>query len=156
MKHRTTINVRTKNISYKIFIGESLIESSGSIIKKIVQKKRVIVITDKNVAKLHLKKLIRLFKKQKISVEYIVLPAGEKTKNVFYLNKLLEEIIKLSVDRKDTLIALGGGVIGDITGLAASVLLRGINYIQIPTSLLAQVDSSVGGKTGINSKNAKR
>lgn len=155
MKHKKIINVKTKNISYKIFIGENLLESSGVIIKKIVQKKRVIIITDKNVAKLHLKKLIRSLKRQKILVKYIVLPAGEKTKNVFYLNKLLEEIIKLGVDRKDTLIALGGGVVGDITGLAASILLRGINYIQIPTSLLAQVDSSVGGKTGINSKNAK-
>ena len=87
--------------------------------------------------------------------KHITLPAGEQTKSFAQLEKLLNQLLDLAPDRKTTLIALGGGVIGDITGFAASILLRGVDFIQIPTTLLAQVDSSVGGKTGINSKHGK-
>ena len=138
---------------YDIIIGSDLISKAGEIIEPLTRSNKIIIITDKNVASIHLKKLeIGLS-----SFEHTthVLESGEHIKSFKYLEILLEDILASTPDRNITLIAFGGGVIGDLVGLAASVLLRGVNYIQIPTTLLAQVDSSVGGKTAIDSKSGK-
>lgn len=135
--------------SYPIHIGEGLIRKAGEYISS----PRVIIVTDNNVEKHWLKPLLSSLSDKQ--VDHITLPAGEATKSFSQLEQLLDKLLSMKPDRKTTLIALGGGVIGDITGFAASTLLRGVPFIQIPTSLLAQVDSSVGGKTGINSKHGK-
>lgn len=141
--------------SYDIVIDENLIQQAGTLIAPLLPMKRVILVTDSNIAALHLEKLQQSLTDQAISFHTVILPAGEQTKSFAKLEALLEEILKTKPERKITLIAFGGGVIGDITGFAASILLRGVPFIQIPTTLLSQVDSSVGGKTGINSKMGK-
>ena len=116
---------------------------------------RAIIITDENVAKLHLNVLKNSLVAANIRCHEIVLPAGEKTKTFNFLQNLVSQLLELNVERGTTLLALGGGVIGDLTGFTAAILLRGIDFIQIPTTLLSQVDSSVGGKTGINTRHGK-
>jgi len=139
--------------SYDIIIGQNLLKQANKYINPVIPQDRVIIITDENVAPLYLNTLTSSL--GNIQHNFIILPAGEQTKQFIHFEKLLDDILALKPDRKTTLIALGGGVIGDITGFAASVILRGIPFIQIPTTLLSQVDSSVGGKTGINSKYGK-
>src|SRR5690606_30179636 len=116
---------------------------------------KVVIITDKNVAKSHLEAFSHHLQKSNIDHFSIILEAGEKTKSFKNLQNLCEEILQYGIDRKSLLIAFGGGVIGDLCGFVASILLRGISFIQIPTTLLAAVDSSVGGKTAINSNFGK-
>jgi 3-dehydroquinate synthase len=141
---------------YDILIGNNLLENCGDYIAKAIpQKNKVFIITDENVAKLYLQKTELSLKKHGFETFSIIIPAGEKSKNIDQFAKILDEVLSKQIERKSTLIALGGGVVGDITGYAAASLLRGVNFIQIPTSLLAMVDSSVGGKTGINSKYGK-
>ena len=136
--------------SYSIKVGEHLIEDAARHVAPLLNQPRVIVVTDDNVAPLWLKPLTDSLDKTGIVSNSIVLPAGEQTKSFSQLETLVNDILNLRIERQTTLVALGGGVIGDLTGFAAAVTLRGIDFIQIPTSLLAQVDSSVGGKTGIN------
>ncbi len=147
-----TLKVGLGERSYDIIIGSDLLANAASFIAPVLPLKRVVIVTDENVsASGHLNKLMNSLKSEGIKYHPIILPAGESTKNFAQFEKLINEILALQVERNITIIALGGGVIGDITGFAASVILRGVNFIQIPTSLLAMVDSSVGGKTGINS-----
>jgi 3-dehydroquinate synthase len=141
--------------SYDIVVGSGLISEAGSHIAPLVRQPRVIVVTDENVAPLYLPTLERALAAAEINSESIVLPAGEQTKDFPHLIQLIEELQARGVERGVTLIALGGGVIGDIAGFAAAVHLRGIDYIQVPTTMLALVDSSVGGKTAINTKHGK-
>ena len=155
MKKFSKLNVKLKDYSYPIFIGENLISEIIGLIPKFEDYSKIIVVTDKVVLKnlfQSYKKIERLSKKKFFSV---TLPSGEKTKSFQYLHFLCEKILKEKIDRDALLICLGGGVIGDITGLTANLLLRGVDFIQIPTTLLAQVDSSVGGKTAINSRYGK-
>lgn len=149
-----TLTVELGDRSYPIHIGDHLIDQAGTLIAPVLSGNRVIIITDQNVAPFWLDRLRGSFDAP-LSVESLVLPATETTKSFSHFQKLLDDILAMGIDRKTTLVALGGGVIGDITGFAAAVLLRGINFIQIPTTLLAQVDSSVGGKTGINTSYGK-
>lgn len=145
-----TVPVNLGERSYDILIGDGLLGHLGAHVAPVLRQKRVTIITDANVAALHLETARKALEKAGIKVNDIVLPAGEATKSFDQFGKLLDQLLELGVERKDTLLALGGGVIGDITGFAAAVLRRGVDFIQVPTSLLAQVDSSVGGKTGIN------
>ncbi|MBM3566723.1 MAG: 3-dehydroquinate synthase, partial [Alphaproteobacteria bacterium] len=141
--------------AYDIVIGEDLIARAGDHVRPLLTLPRTVVVTDENVARLHLDALRRSLEGAGIASETVILPPGEKTKGFAHLEILTERILALGIERSSTLIALGGGVIGDITGFAAAVLLRGIDFIQIPTTLLAQVDSSVGGKTGIDTRHGK-
>ncbi|HEM47049.1 MAG TPA: 3-dehydroquinate synthase, partial [Alphaproteobacteria bacterium] len=125
------------------------------MIERVLRGPRVVVATDDNVAPLYLEALMRSMSDAGIAAEAVVLPAGEQTKDFGHLEKLVGEILDRGIDRESALVALGGGVIGDITGFAAAIALRGIDFVQIPTTLLAQVDSSVGGKTGINMPQGK-
>lgn len=141
--------------SYEILIGDNLVATAGSHIKQVLSGKKVIIVSDENVAPVWLERLLSSFSGIDVSVHTLILPASETTKSFAHFEQLLNDILAFGIDRKTTLVALGGGVIGDITGFAASVLLRGIDFIQVPTTLLSQVDSSVGGKTGINTKFGK-
>ncbi|WP_274626515.1 3-dehydroquinate synthase [Arvimicrobium flavum] len=141
--------------SYDILIGPGLIERAGAEIALRLPKVRAAIVTDENVASAHLAKLIDSLKAAGIASNAIVVPAGEKTKCFDALEEVVDGVIGARLERGDAVIALGGGVIGDLSGFAAGIVRRGMNFVQIPTSLLAQVDSSVGGKTGINSPRGK-
>ena len=150
-----TLNLDLGPRSYDILTGEGLIKDAGRLLAPVLKRPRVIVVTDSNVAPLWLDSLMAGLSDADIRAEAITVPAGERTKRFSRLEDLCERILGLRAERKTTLIALGGGVIGDLTGFAAAVTLRGMDFVQIPTTLLAQVDSSVGGKTGINTKHGK-
>lgn len=140
------INVELEDRSYPIFIGSGQLATVG--ISRFVQGKKALIVTNTTVAKLYLPALeAQLSDKQ---VDSIVLQDGEQFKNLDTLNSILTRLLESKHDRKTTLIALGGGVVGDITGFAAACYQRGVPFIQVPTTLLSQVDSSVGGKTAVN------
>jgi 3-dehydroquinate synthase len=141
--------------SYDIVIGDGLLGQAGALMAGVLRRKRVVIVTDANVAPLHLATLTRSLDAAGIAHQEIVLPPGEETKNFATYAATAERILGLGIERRTTLLALGGGVIGDLTGFLAATLLRGIDYIQIPTTLLAQVDSSVGGKTAIDTRHGK-
>jgi len=149
------ITVSLKNHSYDILVGAKLLDQAGALIAPLLPARRTIVITDENVAKHQLPRLEKSLTSANITFDTIVMPAGETTKSFQHLENLLDQMLSLKLERLDKIIAFGGGVIGDLVGFAASIYLRGIDFIQIPTTLLAQVDSSVGGKTGINSPRGK-
>jgi 3-dehydroquinate synthase len=150
-----TVRVELGNRGYDILVGSGLIGRAGQFAAPLLAQKRVIVITDRHVARHHLDALLESLKRADIATETIILPAGEQTKSFTELESLCDRLLAMKVERHTTLVALGGGVIGDLTGFAASIVLRGIDFIQVPTTLLAQVDSSVGGKTGINTQHGK-
>lgn len=141
--------------SYDILVGSGLLDSVGDAVLEAAGGGRCWIVTDENVAPLYLDTVRNSLDRAGLQVEAIVLPAGESTKAFTTLENIVNTVLDDAPERSSTLIALGGGVIGDITGFAASVILRGINFIQIPTTLLAQVDSSVGGKTGMNTRHGK-
>ena len=145
-----SVTVDLGDRAYDILVGPDLITNAGTHIAPLLKRGRVVIVTDENVADRHLATLEKGLKAADIKSKAFILPAGEKTKNFDQLQSLLGDLLDAGVERGDLIIALGGGVIGDLTGFAASVLRRGVDFAQIPTSLLAQVDSSVGGKTGIN------
>jgi 3-dehydroquinate synthase len=151
--HRVPVSLADR--SYEILIGQNLIAHAGELIQPHLKRPLAVVVTDENVAKTHLADLQKSLAAKNIVVKSIIMPAGEGTKSYKHLAELCDGLLAAGVERQDVVIALGGGVIGDLTGFAASILRRGVNFIQIPTSLLAQVDSSVGGKTGINSPYGK-
>jgi 3-dehydroquinate synthase len=141
--------------SYSIVIGRGLIAGAGERIRAVLTRPRTVIVTDRTVNDLHAAGLEESLTRAGVDHDKIVLPPGEKTKSLHHTERLLDDLLELGVERNDALIALGGGVIGDIVGFAAAVLRRGIDFIQIPTTLLAQVDSSVGGKTGVNMAQGK-
>lgn len=152
-KNKVRVNLGSR--SYDILISGDLLRHAGDYIQPVLRKKRVAIVSDETVASLHMETLQASFKKSGIEFTTILLPPGEKTKNLSQYAELMEKLLESRIGRDEALIAFGGGVIGDLTGFAASTLRRGIDFIQIPTTLLSQVDSSVGGKTGINSQFGK-
>ncbi len=144
-----TVRVELGRRSYDIHIGADLLDRTGEFVAPLLSRPRLAVITDENVAALHLPRLEAAL--SGIEVSTLTLPAGEATKSWAGLERTVEWLIESRIGRDDLVLALGGGVIGDLAGFAAAILRRGVRFVQIPTSLLAQVDSSVGGKTGINS-----
>ncbi|MCP5366898.1 MAG: 3-dehydroquinate synthase [Hyphomicrobiales bacterium] len=145
-----TLNVALGARAYDIHVGEDLIDGAGALMAPVLARPRVVVVSDANVAPLYLDRLGASLDRTGIAHDAVVLPAGEQTKDFDHLRDLTGRLLDLRVERSTTLVALGGGVIGDLTGFAAAITLRGLDFVQIPTTLLAQVDSSVGGKTGIN------
>jgi 3-dehydroquinate synthase len=144
-----TLNVALGDRTYPIHIGRGLLGQADLILPHL-KRKQVAIVTNTTVAPLYLEKLAKSLKDAGVSVIEIILPDGEAYKNSETLNLIYDALLKNRCERSTTLIALGGGVIGDLTGYAAATYLRGVPFIQIPTTLLSQVDSSVGGKTGIN------
>ena len=155
MSETETLRVNLGARSYDIVVGAGLLARAGELLAPLLQRPRVFVVTDENLAEQHLPALVRGLATGGIAVESLVLPAGEFTKDFQHLQRVVETLLEKGAERRDTVIALGGGVIGDLAGFAAAVTLRGIDVVQVPTTLLAQVDSSVGGKTGINSAHGK-
>jgi len=144
-----TLEVSLGDRSYPIHIGSQLLEQSALIIPYL-KRKQVAIVSNTTVAPLYMERVSKPLKEAGVSVIEIILPDGEAYKNSDTLNLIYDGLLKNHCERTTTLIALGGGVIGDLTGYAAATYLRGVPFIQIPTTLLSQVDSSVGGKTGIN------
>lgn len=144
-----TLKVELANRSYPIHIGRNLL-SDANLILPYLKRKHVAIVTNTTVAPLYLDTLSQALQAAGVKVIPIILPDGEAYKNAETLNKIYDALLQNRCERSTTLIALGGGVIGDLTGYAAATYLRGVPFIQVPTTLLSQVDSSVGGKTGIN------
>ncbi|WP_040727321.1 3-dehydroquinate synthase [Thiomicrorhabdus sp. Kp2] len=142
-----TLKVELGDRSYPIFIGQGLM-GNAELVKPYVKGQQVLIVTNTTVAPLYLEACKKAF--ADFNVQSVVLPDGEEYKNLETLNLVFDKLIGERFDRSCTLIALGGGVIGDMTGFAAAAFQRGVNFIQMPTTLLSQVDSSVGGKTGVN------
>ena len=152
----TSIRVGLDERSYDIIIGPGVLVRAGEYVSALKGIKRLLVITDANVAPRYLAPLLESLKDAGLQAESLPpLPAGEGTKSFAQLESLMEDLLAHQPERGTALVALGGGVIGDLVGFAASILLRGVPFIQIPTTLLAQVDSSVGGKTAVNSRHGK-
>ena len=149
------VHVGLEGRAYDIHIGPGLLDQAGALIAPLLHRPRVAVISDETVARLHLKVLRKGLEKNGITSETLVLPPGEGTKSWRCLEQAVEWLLEQKVERNDVVVAFGGGVIGDLVGFAAAILRRGVRFVQVPTSLLAQVDSSVGGKTGINAPQGK-
>jgi 3-dehydroquinate synthase len=150
-----TVHVSLGERSYDIKVGPELISRAGTYLKPLLRRARVAIVTDENVARIHLPALERGLDEAGIRHTAIRMPAGESTKCFAELQRLTEWLLETGVERGDLVLALGGGVIGDLTGFAAAIARRGVDFAQIPTTLLSQVDSSVGGKTGINTPQGK-
>lgn len=155
MGGETIVPVALGDRSYDIMIADGLLNAAGERLNPWLQRGRAIIITDAHVAEVQLPRLTASLEAMGIAAHPIILPAGESTKSWDNLSYLVDELLTLGVERSEAIIALGGGVIGDLTGFAAAIVKRGCDFIQIPTTLLAQVDSSVGGKTAINTAAGK-
>jgi len=146
------LQVKLKDYSYPIYIGSGLL-ANPELFRPHISSKQVMIVTNETVAPLYLKKVsdaIAATEIKDLEIKSVILPDGEQYKNIETLNSVFDALLKNKFSRESVLVALGGGVVGDITGFAAACYQRGIKFIQVPTTLLAQVDSSVGGKTGVN------
>ncbi len=151
----TAVRVELGERSYDILIGDGLVARAGSLLTPFLKQKRVFVLSDATVWGLHGETLKGALSESGVETIEKVLPAGESAKNWALLGEVLDWLLEGGAGRDDVLLAFGGGVIGDLTGLAASLLKRGMQFVQVPTTLLAQVDSSVGGKTAVNFSQGK-
>jgi 3-dehydroquinate synthase len=155
MSPSRTIRVDLAGRGYDIVIGPGLIDRAGELSRPLLAAPRVVIVSDETVAPLYGARLAASFDKAGVRTTSVTVPAGESSKEFAAFAHLVNDLLDRRPDRKTALVALGGGVVGDLTGFAAAVLLRGVDFIQVPTTLLAQVDSSVGGKTGINTHHGK-
>jgi len=153
--HETIVPVALGDRAYDIVIGRDAIATLGTRIKALRPGAKVAVLTDENVKRAHLERAVSILTAAGIESTPIVVPPGEGSKSYATFETVCEAIIAARIERNDLVVALGGGVIGDLGGFAAASVRRGLDFVQVPTSLLAQVDSSVGGKTGINSRQGK-
>jgi 3-dehydroquinate synthase len=151
----TIVNVALAGRAYDIVIGRGLLASLGKRVVALRPGARVAIVTDDTVEKLHLAAAEASLSEAGIATSKIVVPAGEGSKSAPVFARVCEDMIAARIERNDLVVALGGGVIGDLAGFASSAVRRGLDYVQVPTTLLSQVDSSVGGKTGINSRHGK-
>jgi 3-dehydroquinate synthase len=150
-----TVHVALGARAYDVLVGDGLIAAAGTHLAPLLKRPRVAIVTDETVARLHLPAFVASLAQSGIAQQSIVLPPGEHTKSFAELERLLDRLIDAKVERSDIVVALGGGVIGDLAGFAAAILRRGVEYVQVPTTLLSQVDSSVGGKTAIDTRAGK-
>ncbi len=156
MSKTVTVEVGLGDRAYDILIGPGLLGHAGETVSARLPGTRVAIVTDENVATSHLETLKSGLESGGVAVAAtVMLPAGEKTKSFDHLQDVVDAVLGAKLERRDAVVALGGGVIGDLAGFAAGIVRRGMDFVQVPTSLLAQVDSSVGGKTGINSARGK-
>jgi 3-dehydroquinate synthase len=150
-----SIPVALQDAPYEILIGEGLLEHTGELAARVIKQCRAVIITDDQVGPLHSEKLLKTLKAAGFEAHLLTVPAGEASKSMEQAARLCDRLIELGLDRKCAVFALGGGVIGDLAGFVASIHYRGIPVIQIPTTVVAQIDSSIGGKTGVNSRLGK-
>lgn len=146
-----TIQVTLQDSPYEILIGEGLLGQAGELASKVIKPCRSVIITDDRVGALHGENLLKSLMASGFEAHLVIVPAGEASKSMESATGLCDRLIELGLDRKSAVFALGGGVIGDLAGFVASIHYRGIPVVQIPTTVVAQVDSSIGGKTGVNS-----
>jgi len=144
------VPVTTPSRSYEVMIGSGSLDRAGESLGNLLATRRAFVVTVPPVRKLWAKTLVQSMAAVGIKTELIEMPDGERAKRLSTLEKLAEQLVKAGADRTATLIALGGGVVGDVTGFLASIYMRGVDVIQVPTTVLAQVDAAIGGKTGVN------
>ena len=150
----TKLIIKTKSKIYPIYFGNNVLNKTGLLIKKnLLGVKKICIISDNKLPKLLLNKLTKSLKKYELKI--YKLSVNEKTKSLGLANKIIEQLLKDNFNRSDCVIALGGGILGDLSGFISSLTKRGLKFINIPTTLLAQVDASIGGKTGINSSQGK-
>ncbi|GBD43797.1 3-dehydroquinate synthase [bacterium HR40] len=155
-EEQETLEVSLGARSYPIHIGHGLLERAGELLRPQFAGRRLFVVTDEHVvAAGHADRLEHGLAAADFTFARIVLPPGEATKSFIWLERLLDELLLAGAERRSVVVALGGGVIGDLAGFAAAILLRGVAYVQLPTTLLAQVDSAIGGKTGIDTRHGK-
>ena len=150
---RVTVALGTR--AYDIHVGRGLLARAGELCAPVLKQRRVFIVTDSTVAPLYLGPFTTSLAAAGIRADHATVPAGEASKNFAHLEQVLDAMLEAKCERGTTIVALGGGVVGDLAGFAAAILLRGVDFIQVPTTLLSQVDSSVGGKTGINTKAGK-
>jgi shikimate kinase/3-dehydroquinate synthase len=150
---RLTVSLATS--SYDVVVGEGLLARAGALLAPVLPQKRAFVVTDEQVARLHLPALLAGLEETGFTATPITVPAGETAKRLDVFERVTDRMLKEGVERRTAVIALGGGVVGDLAGFVAAATLRGLPFVQVPTTLLAQVDSSVGGKTGINTRHGK-
>ena len=155
MSKHNKLRINLKENSYDIIIEHGLLSELGALISKKFGKPKTFIVTDSNITVHWLEQTIESLSAQGMSPKVLEVPVGESTKSFINLEKIIDQLLESKVDRDSVLIALGGGVIGDLAGFAGAVTLRGIKVIQVPTTLLSQVDSSVGGKTGVNVRQGK-
>jgi|YelNatPaOPRAMG01_1025707.scaffolds.fasta_scaffold02936_6 3-dehydroquinate synthase len=148
------IKVKLKQNSYNIHIGAGILKNTGKLIKPLIKSKKILIISNKKVFKLYGQILIKSLKKY-FDCYVFLMGDGEEYKNIYTVLKILDKCVKIKLDRSCAIIGLGGGVVGDVAGFAAAAYMRGINLVHIPTSLVAQADSSIGGKTGVDLKSGK-
>ena len=151
----TTVNVALGNRAYDIVIGRGVAASLGLRIAALKPGARLAIVTDENVARAHLDSLEAQLSAAGMTIARIVVPPGEGSKSFASFERVCDALIAAKIERNDLIVAFGGGVVGDLAGYAAASVRRGLDFVQVPTTLLAQVDSSVGGKTGINSRHGK-
>ena len=151
----TRVHVALQHTAYDILIGAGLIERAGQFLAPLLPQMRAMIVTDEHVAALHLPALRHSLEEAGIRTATVVVPAGESSKSLHEFGRVTSTLLEAAIERRTTIIALGGGVVGDLAGYAAAAVMRGLPFVQIPTTLLSQVDSSVGGKTGINTAYGK-
>ncbi|MCC9624530.1 3-dehydroquinate synthase [Thalassospira sp. MA62] len=155
MSNHDTLRVELGARSYDILVGSNILADAASYIAPFVKKAGVVVICDAAITDNHLKTVVASLDGANISHREVIVPSGEQSKSFAMFENVVEQILAMGIERSTLIVALGGGVVGDLAGYVAASLLRGLDFVQIPTTLLSQVDSSVGGKTGINSKSGK-
>ena len=155
MNEHNKLRINLKENSYDIIIEHGLLSTLGALVSQKFGKPKTFIVTDNNISVHWLKQTIESFSAQGIFPKVLEVPVGESTKSFTNLEKIIDQLLESKVGRDSLLIALGGGVIGDLAGFAGAVTLRGVKVVQVPTTLLSQVDSSVGGKTGINVRQGK-
>ncbi len=150
-----TVRVALGGRSYDILIGDGLLQRAGELVAGIAPGAACAIITDENVARLHLPTVEQSLKGTGLATTTIIVPPGEASKSLSVFGRVCDDVLAARIERRDLIVALGGGVVGDLAGFVAASVRRGSRFVQIPTTLLSQVDSSVGGKTGINSRHGK-
>ena len=149
------LHMELEERGYDILIGSDLLDQTGALMAPVMRGKRAFVVTDDQVGPFYLERVLTSLDKAGISHDHTEINHGEHSKDFAHLEALVDSMLDARCERSTMIVALGGGVVGDLTGFAAAILQRGVDFVQIPTTLLAQVDSSVGGKTGINTKKGK-
>ncbi len=149
------LSVVLPSTSYDVVIGDDLLSRAGALLAPVLPQKRAVIVTDTTVADLHLPTLQRGLAATGIATQQIIVPPGEASKSLQSYLSVMDQLLEARIERRTTVIALGGGVVGDLAGFAAATVLRGVPFVQIPTTLLSQVDSSVGGKTAVNTPHGK-
>ena len=150
-----TLTVNLGDRSYPIHIGDGTLSRAGEFLQQVGLRGKVAIVTNSMVAQLYLDSLHEALSQSGFEVTPILLPDGEEHKNLSSLSSIYDRLIGARFERNSSILALGGGVVGDLAGFAAATYLRGVPYVQAPTTLLAQVDASVGGKTGVNHRDGK-